>query len=340
MHTTNGVVTLSKISLSLGSGGKTSFRFISKEILSRFSNETLNVLADGANIENGLVVTTDTFTVYPPFFDGGNIGILAFCGMINDLASMAAMPLYMTMGLVIEEGFDYDTVIRVLEELKTLSEKYNVKLIAGDTKIVEKGKMEGLHINITGIGKRYINYELPVKTFSEGDKVILTGPVGEHSVSVLKAKGTINFDGTVNSDVAPLWDIVKALIDNGISPRFIRDVTRGGLATVLNELAMTGNAKVFVYEDHIPVNEKVMAVCDIYGFDIYSLACEGRMVIVVADNEAEKAVEILRAFGVSEKAAIIGEIKESGKPVVILETAFGGQNILDMPLGEILPRIC
>ena len=334
------MATLSKVSLNLGSGGKASYRFISKEILSRFSNESLNKLADGANIENGLVVTTDTFTVYPPFFDGGNIGILAFCGMINDLASMAAEPLYMTMSLVIEEGFDYETVINVLDEIKLLSDRYNVKLVTGDTKIVEKGKMEGLHINITGIGKRYTDYFLPCDSYDVGDKILLTGAVGEHSVAVLKAKGTVSFDGVVNSDVAPLWDIVKALIDNGMSPKFIRDVTRGGLATVLNELALSGKMKIFVKEEAIPVNEKVKAVCDIYGFDIYSLACEGRMVMVFKENEAEKAVGILKQFGVSKDAALIGEVVEKDKPIVVLETDFGGKTVLDMPLGEILPRIC
>lgn len=331
---------MSKISLSLGSGGKTSFKFINKEILSRFSNNVLDVLADGANIENNLVVTTDTFTVHPPFFDGGNIGILAFCGMINDLASMAAEPLYMTMALVIEEGFDYDTVITALDELQKLSQRYNVKLIAGDTKIVEKGKMEGIHINITGIGRRCLNYELPHKSYDVGDKIILTGPIGEHSVAVLKAKGTISFDGKIDSDVAPLWDNVKTVIDNGIMPKFIRDVTRGGLATVLNELSLTGQMRLSIKEDVIPINEKVKAVCEIYGFDIYSLACEGRMVIVVKDVDAEKAVSVLKRFESSKNAAIIGEVTALDKPLVVLDTSFGGKTVLDMPLGEILPRIC
>lgn len=331
---------MDKITLNLGSGGRASYQFITKEIISRFSNDTLDVLADGANLENGLVITTDTFTVYPPFFDGGNIGILSFCGMINDLASMAAKPLYMTMALVIEEGYDYSAIIAILDDLKRLSENYGVKLIAGDTKIVEKNKMEGVHINITGIGQRYLDYNLPSLTYERGDKIILTGPVGEHSISVLKAKGVINFDGVVNSDVAPLWDIVKALIDNGIKPKFIRDVTRGGLATVLNELSITGRMKIVVKEEDVPTNERVKALCDIYGFDIYSLACEGRMVIVVKDEEANKAISLLRCFDVSKSAAVIGETEEIGKVGVKLETAYGGQTVLDMPIGEVLPRIC
>lgn len=334
------MATLSKVTLSLGSGGRKSFHFINNEIVSRFSNESLDVLADGANIENELVITTDTFTVYPPYFDGGNIGVLAFCGMINDLASMAAEPMYMTMALVIEEGFDYDTVIKILDEIKRLAEKYNVKLVTGDTKIVEKGKMEGIHINITGVGKRYSNYKLPLSDYNVGDKIILTGPLGEHSVAVLKAKGTINFDGIVNSDVAPLWDIVKALFDAGINPKFIRDVTRGGVATVLNELSMTGKIKIAISEENIPVNEKVKAVCEIYGFDIYSLACEGRMVMVFNESEANEAVSILKKFDVSKDVAVIGEVVGKDKPIVVLETSFGGRTVLDMPLGEILPRIC
>lgn len=331
---------MNKISLSLGSGGKTSYRFITKEIVSRFSNSILDTLGDGANIENGIVVTTDTFTVYPPFFDGGNIGKLSFCGMINDLAAMAAEPKYMTMSLVIEEGYDYEKVIQILDELKVLSDKYNVKLIAGDTKIVEKGKMEGVHINITGIGNRYTKYELPVKNYSNGDKIILTGPVGEHTIAVLKAKGSINFEGTVNSDVAPLWDIVKGLIDNNVCPKFIRDVTRGGLSTVLNELAILGNLKILIQEDAIPENPKVKAICEIYGFDIFSLACEGRMTIVVNSEDAEKAVNILKGFEISKESSIIGEVVNASSPMVLLETVYGGKTILDMPIGEILPRIC
>jgi hydrogenase expression/formation protein HypE len=333
-------ILMDKVSLSVGSGGRISYNFVNDEILSRFSNTTLDILGDGANLENGLVVTTDTFTVHPPFFDGGNIGILSFCGMVNDLASMGAKPLFMTMGLVIEEGFSMAALRIILDDLKKYALEYDVKLVAGDTKVVEKGKMEGVHINITGIGKSILPYNLPLLDFESGDKVILTGPVGEHSIAVMKARGVIDFDGVISSDVAPLWGVVKALIDGGIKPKFIRDVTRGGLASVLNELAIAGKLKISIAEESIPVNQSVMTVCDIYGFDIYSLACEGRLVMAVSSEDESKTIEILRQHKVSEKSAVIGEIKDISEAIVILDTTYGGRIILDMPLGEVLPRIC
>lgn len=329
-----------KVSLSLGSGGKISFDFVKKEIISRFSNPILDSLGDGANIFNDLVVTTDSFTVHPEFFDGGNIGILSFCGMVNDLASMGAMPKYMTMGLVIEEGYDYEKLIRIIDDIKTLADKFHVKLVCGDTKVVEKGKMEGIHISITGIGKRIIDYELPLKNYEIADKIILTGPLGEHTIAVLKAKKTIDFEGTVNSDVAPLYPLVEKLVNEGIKPKFIRDITRGGFSAVLNELALLGNLNIEIFEDKIPVNEKVKAICDIYGYDMYSLACEGRMIMVVKEEEADRAVRILKDMEVSKDSEIVGEVLNADKALVVLKTIYGGRTILDMPLGEILPRIC
>ncbi|MCX7991273.1 MAG: hydrogenase expression/formation protein HypE [Proteobacteria bacterium] len=329
-----------KISLSLGSGGKISFDFVKKEIISRFSNPILDSLGDGANILNNLVVTTDNFTVHPEFFDGGNIGILSFCGMVNDLASMASKPMYMTMGLVIEEGYDYKKLLKIIDDIKNLADNFDVKLICGDTKVVEKGKMEGIHISITGIGLRMTDYSLPVKNYKNGDKIILTGTLGEHTISVLKAKGAIEFDGVINSDVAPLCGVIENLIKEGVRPKFIRDVTRGGFSAVLNELSYIGNIEILIDEEKIPVNDSVKAICDIYGYDIYSLACEGRMVIVVEDEEAEKAVSVLKDFEVSKGSSVVGEILSNDRQLVVLKTMYGGKTILDMPLGEILPRIC
>ncbi len=331
---------MNNVSLSLGSGGKVSFNFIKNEILKRFSNPILDALGDGANISENLVVTTDNFTVYPEFFEGGNIGILAMSGMINDLASMAARPIFMTMGLVIEEGYGYENLTEILDDMKVLAERYNVKLICGDTKVVEKGKMEGIHISMTGIGTRMVGYKLPLKEYSVGDRIILTGSLGLHTISVLKAKKAIEFQGSVCSDVAPLFDIVDALISEGIKPKFIRDVTRGGFSAVVNELSYLGGMRIEIDESYVPEDPMVKAICDIYGFDIYSLACEGRMVIVVSEEESEKAVSVLKNINVSKNSAVVGEITDLGKPLVILKTAFGGKTILDMPLGEILPRIC
>jgi len=331
---------MDKVLITVGSGGKKSQSFIKEEILSRFYNEKLAVLADGALIDNDIIITTDAFTVFPPFFDGGNIGKLAMCGMINDLASMGAEPKYMSMSLVIEEGFSLEKLRLILDEMKFYCEKFNIKLVSGDTKVVEKNKLEGLIINVTGIGKRYKNILLPQKVYKPGDCLVLTGPVGEHSIAVLRAKGVVNFDGNLNSDVAPLWEPVKALIDEGIKIKFIRDVTRGGLSAVLNELAIFANIKLEICEERIPVNDIVASVCEIYGFDIYSLACEGRLVIVVPEEDAKKTIEILKGFTLTEQSEVIGRVVETGKCMVVLNTVYGGKTILDMPLGEILPRIC
>lgn len=331
---------MDKVLLTVGSGGKKSLSFIKEEILKRFSNERLNLLADGAHLDNNLVITTDTFTVYPPFFEGGNIGVLSMCGMINDLASMAAEPYFMTMGLVIEEGFPLDNLNMILDDMQKLANKYSIILVAGDTKVVEKGKLDGIHINITGIGKKYKNTTLPYYEYNIGDGIILTGSLGEHSIAVLKGKGVIEFDGYVPSDVAPLWEPVKSLLDANIKVKFIRDVTRGGLSAILNEFAIFSKCRIEIEEKEIPVNEKVSAICDIYGFDIYNLACEGRIVIVVDKDDKIKALEILRKIDVTKDANIVGEIIKLHDPLVLLRTLYGGSLVLDMPVGEILPRIC
>lgn len=331
---------MDKVLITIGSGGKKSQSFINSEILSRFSNEKLEILADGAHIENNLVITTDSFTVYPPFFDGGNIGILSLCGMINDLASMGAEPKYMTMSLVIEEGFSFSSLKMILDNMKNIADAHNIQLVAGDTKVVEKGKLDGIVINVTGLGYRYKNILLPSKNYSRGDRIILTGPVGEHSIAVLKGRGVVDFDGEILSDVAPLWKPVKRLIDEGINIKFIRDVTRGGLSAVLNEFAFFSKTKLEISEDKIPFNDKVLAVCDVYGFDIYSLACEGRMVIVVDSSDCDKALSILSKIEVTKNSKDIGVITDICSPLVVMNTRFGGKMILDMPTGEILPRIC
>ncbi|MCX7770679.1 MAG: hydrogenase expression/formation protein HypE [Proteobacteria bacterium] len=331
---------MDKVLITVGSGGKKSQSFINSEIISRFSNEKLNILADGAHIDNNMVVTTDSFTVFPPFFDGGDIGVLSICGMVNDLASMGAEPKYMTMALVIEEGFPFGDLQRILDSMKKLANEQNIQLVAGDTKVVEKGKLDGIIINVTGFGYRYKNVMLPSRDYKIGDSIILTGPVGEHSIAVLKNRGVVEFDGMVPSDVAPLWEPVKSLIDGDINIKFIRDVTRGGLSAVLNEFVSFSRTKIEIYEDDIPVNEKVLAVCDIYGFDIYSLACEGRLVVVVDAMDSEKALSILSQYEQTKSARAIGQIIDLSNPIVILNTQFGGKIVMDMPTGEILPRIC
>lgn len=331
---------MDKISITVGSGGKKSQSFINSEILARFSNEKLNLLADGAHIDNNWIVTTDSFTVNPPFFDGGNIGILSICGMINDLASMGAEPRYMTMSLVIEEGFSLNDLRTILDSMKKITDEHNIQLVAGDTKVVEKGKLDGIIVNITGFGYKYKDIFLPARNYEAGDSIILTGPVGEHSISVLKGRGVVDFDGEILSDVAPLWKPVKRIIDEGIKVKFIRDVTRGGLSAVLNEFALFAKAKMEIFEDRIPVNEKVLAVCDVYGFDIYSLACEGRLVIIVGSKDCERALSILSKIDLTKDSKEIGRIVDLSSPLVILNTKFGGRIVLDMPVGEILPRIC
>lgn len=331
---------MDKVLITVGSGGKKSQSFINSEIISRFSNEKLNILADGAHIDNNMVVTTDSFTVFPPFFDGGNIGVLALCGMINDLASMGAEPKYMTMSLVIEEGFNLDNLRKILDSMKKIADEHNIQLVSGDTKVVEKGKLDGIIINITGFGYRYKNIFLPARDYSIGDKIILTGPVGEHSIAVLKGRGVIEFEGEISSDVAPLWEPVKNLIDSNIKVKFIRDVTRGGLSAILNEFAFFSRTKLEIYENEIPVNEKVMSICDIYGFDIYSLACEGRLLMVVESKDAEDTLKCLSMNTLTKDSKIIGQVIETSEPLVILNTKYGGKLVLDMPVGEILPRIC
>jgi hydrogenase expression/formation protein HypE len=283
-----------------------------------------------------LVITTDGFTVKPLEFPGGNIGSLAVHGTVNDLAVSGAIPRYMTLSVILEEGLEIAVLRRVVNALGVAARACGVAVVAGDTKVVGRGDCDGMYLSITGIGYKVSAQRLALDRIRAGDQLLVSGPVGDHGAAVMLAREEFGFRGDFKSDAASVLAEAQALMTvPGL--RFMRDPTRGGLATVAHEIARATGLGVRLYESRIPVNDAVQSVCELLGFDPLYLACEGRLVGVVAPQTAEQALAALRA--VAPRAANIGEVVTDGPPVV-LETAFGGQRLLDELEDDPLPRIC
>ena len=331
------------VSLNHGSGGKLSHALISKVFVNRFAMKL--PLTDSAILEgrgSAIAFTTDSYVVDPLFFPGGNIGKLAVCGTINDLAVSGSSPAFIAASFIIEEGYPMKELTSVAETMADEADKAGVKIVTGDTKVVEKGKCDKLFITTSGIGflksdMRYLSEAIKVMP---SDKLIINGPLGNHSIAVLGARNNLSFNTPVISDCASLNHLIGALMDNCSSVHFMRDLTRGGLAAVLNELATMTGSGIVINESYVPIDEPVKGLCEMLGFDPFYLANEGKVLIVVANEEAEKALEILRADPLGKQATIIGEIIQERRNIVILNTSIGGQRILDMPSVMQLPRIC
>lgn len=331
------------ISLNQGSGGKLTHELIEKVFAHRFG--MAEPLTDSAIINNpgsDLAFTTDSYVVDPLFFPGGNIGKLAVCGTVNDLAVSGADPMYMSASFIIEEGFPVKDLILIAETMASEAEKAGVKIITGDTKVVEKGKCDKLFITTSGTGilrPDYIDISTG-KRIKHGDKLIINGPVGNHAIAVLGARNKLNFSTPVISDCVSLNGLIHNVLQNCQGICFMRDLTRGGLATVLNELAgMTGNG-ILVNESSVPVDEPVKGLCEVLGFDPLYLANEGKVLIVVSAGSETNVIDILRSHPLGEQSEIIGEMVPDKKNLVILKTTVGGKRVLDMHTGEQLPRIC
>lgn len=331
------------ILLGHGSGGKLTHSLIKDTFLKCFSNATLNTLEDSAVLNAGnckLAFTTDSYVVSPLFFPGGDIGRVAVCGTVNDLSVKGAIPLGISAGFIIEEGFSKKTLMRILSSMRKAASEAGVHIVTGDTKVVEHGKADGIFINTSGIGiiKKGINYSnLNIKN---DDAIIISGSLGGHGVSVMNARNNLGFKSSIKSDVAPLNHLTMALSKiKGIHA--MHDVTRGGLATVLNEVSETCGLSAQIFEDKIPVNSAVKIACDILGLDSLYVANEGKLVIFADKKYSSKIVSELRKFKYGKNAGIIGYMsKESGKTSVILNTKIGGARRLTMLEGEQLPRIC
>lgn len=324
-----------KITLSHGSGGKATSELIDKIFARSFSNPILNMMEDSAVVDGHrkIAITTDSFVVTPLFFNGGDIGRLAVCGTVNDLLMRGAVPKYITSAFIIEEGADTKTLERITKSMAETAAEAGVTIVAGDTKVIEGNG--GVYINTAGVG--FVDNENIVSTnLQDGDCVIVSGTMGDHHATILSAR--MEIENNIKSDNAPLTDIVKNLIDGGIDLHCMRDVTRGGLGTVLNELANASCKGIEIEESAIPISDEVKAFSKILGLNILHMGNEGKLVAIVPSEQADKAVQLMKQSKYGENAAIIGKVT-NGDGVTLI-TPLGGQRKVNMLIGEGLPRIC
>ncbi len=317
--------------------------FIEKEIKERFKNNELEKLLDSAILETKnkkIAFTTDSYVVSPIFFPGGNIGELAVNGTVNDLTAVGAFPEFISLSLIIEEGFSFEDLRKILDSIKKSAEKAGVRIVTGDTKVVDKGKGDGIFINTSGIGFIPQDVDLGYHRIEEGDLVIINGPLGLHGFSILVSRENIEIEGELKSDTAPLNGLWKALYENKIEVHFMRDPTRGGVQGVLNEIAESSGFDILIREKDIPVTDEVKGLSEILGIDPLLMANEGKMIFIVKKEDGEKALEILKNTKYGKESKIIGEILKKGEGVLKYETAMGVVRILDMPYADPLPRIC
>lgn len=328
-----------KITLAHGAGGKFSADLLQEVILPHFDNEILNELHDGAKIGN-LAMTTDSYVVRPIFFRGGNIGKLSICGTVNDLAVTGAIPKYISVGLILEEGFAIDNLQKILASMSNAAKEAGVKIVTGDTKVVGKGQADGIFINTAGIGELIDGVDISARKICAGMQVIVSGYVGDHATAILGERHGLELPENIKSDCAPLNKLVREMLEVEPEIAMLRDVTRGGMAAVLNEIAAAANYEIVIEENKIPVREEVRGVCDILGFDVLELANEGKIIAIVPKNSAEKILDIMHQNIYGRDAQIIGEVKANRTGRVGLQTKIGSVRIVDTPIGNLVPRIC
>ncbi len=331
------------ITLNHGSGGRQTQELITEVFASKFG--MAKPLTDSAVLEfqgRKLAFTTDSYVIDPVFFPGGDIGKLAICGTVNDLAVSGAVPQYISVSFIIEDGFPVKDLVRIVDSMALEAGRAGVRIVTGDTKVVEKGKCDRIFINTAGTG--FFNPGRENTSTGErittGDRLIINGPVGNHAVAVLGARNSLNFSSPVVSDCSSLNHLIKELLDGCNGIHFMRDLTRGGLSAVLNELALMTGRGIVIDEETVPVDEPVRGLCEILGFDPLSLANEGKVLIAVGKEETEPAISILRRNDRGKSSVVIGEIVEGQGGRVVLNTTTGGSRILEMPSGTLLPRIC
>ncbi|MBQ6811180.1 MAG: hydrogenase expression/formation protein HypE [Firmicutes bacterium] len=325
-----------KITMAHGSGGKSSAELMKEVFGKYFHNEILDKMEDAAVLEvNGKIAfSTDSFVVTPTVFRGGNIGKLAVCGTVNDLLMMGAKPLYLTSAYIMEEGLEVELLEKCVASMAETAAEAGVKIVAGDTKVVEGN--DGLIINTSGIGVIPEGRDISAANLKEGDVILVSGFLGDHHACILSHR--MNLENNIESDCAPLNDIVDALFDNGIRVKTMRDITRGGLGTMLNELANTSQCSIEIEEKNIPVREEVKGFCGILGLDPLYMGNEGKMLAVVDGEDAEKALAVMSATNHGKDAVILGKVTAGSG--VVMKTRLGGKRVVDMLYGEGLPRIC
>lgn len=333
----------SSIQLDHGSGGKISHAMISDMILPRFDNPVLAKLDDGALLDMGgvrLAFSTDSYVVDPIFFPGGNIGDLAVNGTVNDVSMCGAEPLYISVGLILEEGFPEKDLSVILDSMAQAAAKAGVSIVTGDTKVVPRGKADKIFINTSGVGLVYGHANVSGSMAKPGDKIIVSGTIADHGITVLSSREGLQFSSDLKTDSAPLNHMVKAVLTQGNQVHVLRDPTRGGVGTTLNEIASQSAVGIRIRETALPLKGAVAGTCELLGFDPLYIANEGKLLAVVAPESADRVLEIIRNDEFGRDAAIIGEVVAEDPGKVFLETGIGGLRIVDMLTGEQLPRIC
>ncbi|MFO0556630.1 MAG: hydrogenase expression/formation protein HypE [Polyangiales bacterium] len=327
-----------RVVLAHGGGGRATLRLIETLFRRAFDSDELREAHDGAvlNLRGPIAVCTDGFTVRPLFFQGGDIGSLAVHGVVNDLACCGARPEAITVSFILEEGLELATLDRIARSLGEAARACGVRVVAGDTKVVERGRGDGVFITCTGVGA--VRAKLSPSALRAGQRVIVSGPIGEHGIAVLKARGELRFDAEISSDSREIASLVHALLDANVALRCARDPTRGGLATALCELARTAGVGIVFDEERVAIEPAVRDACELLGLDPLYVACEGRVVLFVDAEDEERALTIARSF--DERAACVGEVTEDASALVIARDSFGGERVIDLLSGEQLPRIC
>jgi hydrogenase expression/formation protein HypE len=329
--------------LAHGGGGKLMHQLIGKMFVPAFRNSLLESQHDASVFEVGnqrLAFTTDSYVVRPLFFPGGDLGSLAVHGTVNDLAMAGARPLYLSAAFIIEEGLPMDTLWKIVSSMQRAAENDGVQVITGDTKVVDKGKGDNLFINTAGVGVVEHSLKIAPKSVKAGDAILVNGDLGRHGMAIMAVREGLEFESAIESDSAPVAAPVLELLKAGIDVHCLRDLTRGGLTSVLNEIAESSNLVPLVEEKLIPVREDVRAACEILGLDPFQVACEGRFAAYVPESQAERALSILRAHPGSAGACRIGKVTDQRGAKVLLKSTIGATRILDMASGEQLPRIC
>jgi len=334
-----------RVLLSHGSGGEMTRRLIEELFVACFDNDRLRKLSDSSllgDCNGDALFTTDSYVVDPIFFPGGDIGKLSVCGTVNDLAVAGARPAYLSAGFIIEEGLPMEDLRRVVDSMAQEAKKAGVQIVTGDTKVVNKGKADKIFINTSGVGFLHPHYGAAVNEagIQKGDKILVNGNLGDHGIAVLSAREELEISSQIRSDCASLNSLIDAILTRVGGVRMMRDLTRGGLATVMCELAGKGNLGIDLQEDYIPVNEQVKGVCEILGLDPLYLANEGKFAAIVDARSADKLLEVMQADPLGKNAQIIGEVVGEHPSRVVMQTRIGGRRIIDMLVGEQLPRIC
>jgi hydrogenase expression/formation protein HypE len=331
-----------KILLGHGSGGSLMHNLIKELLLKKLNNPILKELSDGACLDykDKIVFSTDSFVVSPLKFPGGDIGKLAVCGTVNDVVMLGGLPEYLSLALIIEEGLDYNILAEIIDSISLNAKKSGVDFVTGDIKVVEKGACDKIFINTSGIGRIIAKRKLSLKNIQPGDKIILTGDIGRHGLAVLAKRKELDFGFNIKSDCAALNSLIIPILKKTDCIKFMRDPTRGGVATTLNEIVEDSNLSIAIEEKNVPISSKVRAACELLGIDPLYIANEGIAILIVRKNSAEKILDLLRKHPLGKNAREIGVIRKEPRGRVVLNTIFGTQRIVDMLTSEPLPRIC